>query len=255
MTTRIPYVIMMAAILTLVPVLGASAGIPIRENVQEVTYIFDDAGNLIWEIGLEPTNPELTVTKHYLHHESAAAKGGKPGGGGGGGNDCTSTAFRPTGWFWDQPYSAKASSHASQFSTAGNTWDSETGGNIFGGVTSGNSGTAGVYDGVNQIDFVSLGASSTIAVTTTWSYTQSGLAVESDGQYNTYYSWSTNGASGSMDVLNIAVHELGHTFGLDHPKGRSISCLSMYAYAGEGETQKRTLGVGDILGIEDIYGA
>ena len=132
----------------------------------------------------------------------------------------------------------------------------ETGADIFGSINSGVQGTAGQLDGVNQIQFVSLGASTTIAVTTTWYYRSTGQAVESDGQYNTYYAWSTSGAAGAMDVLNIATHEVGHTFGLNHPKGSGgISCLTMYAYANYGETQKRTLGDGDILGIEAIYGA
>ncbi len=217
---------------------------------------YDEYGRLAHVTGMEPSNPFLWYTKSWTHKPNHGG-GGDPGGdpGGGPGTDCSSTKYSESGWFWTQAYSAKASSYASQMNTAGNTWDTETSGNIFGGITSGSSGTAGVQDYNNQIDFVSLGASTTIAVTTTWYYRSTGEAVESDAQYNTYYTWSTNGASGAMDVLNIAVHEIGHTFGLDHPRGGGIACLTMYAYANEGETQKRTLGDGDILGIQAIYGA
>ncbi|MDD2754105.1 MAG: matrixin family metalloprotease [Methanothrix sp.] len=40
--------------------------------------------------------------------------------------------------------------------------------------------------------------------------------IESDVDYNTYYSWNTNGNSDGInyDVETIAVHELGHTLGL-----------------------------------------
>jgi predicted Zn-dependent protease len=39
---------------------------------------------------------------------------------------------------------------------------------------------------------------------------------DSDVDYNTYYSWNTNGISGgtNYDIETIAVHELGHTLGL-----------------------------------------
>ena len=153
------------------------------------------------------------------------------------------------------PFAATASSYSSVFDAAGRTWDNATGAAVFAGITAGSRGTAGVYDGANQIDFVSLGASTTIAVTTTWYDRSTGRAVESDGQYNTYYAWATDGSPGAMDVLDIATHEIGHSFGLDHPKGAGISCLTMYAYADFGETQKRTLGDGDLLGIRSLYGA
>lgn len=220
-----------------------------------VSREYNEDGQLEHLTGIEPSNPFLWYTKSWTHKPNHGGGGGPPGGDPPGGTDCTSTKYSEAGWFWTSAYSATASSYASQMNTAGNTWDDATGANIFGGISSGSSATAGDQDFVNQIDWVSLGASTTIAVTTTWYYRSTGEAVESDGQYNTYYSWSTSGAQGSMDVLNIGVHEVGHTFGLDHPRGGGISCLTMYAYAGEGETQKRTLGDGDILGIQAIYGA
>lgn len=211
---------------------------------------YDAHGVLVWEHGRSGKDPSLGFSRHYFV---------RPGGGGGGGamTDCTSTAYRAAPWHWTSAYSASASQHADLFEQAAATWDAATSASISGGITPGSGGAAGVQDFVNQIDFVDLGATSTIAVTTTWYYTSTGVAVESDGQYNTYYSWATDGRAGAMDVLNIAVHEVGHTFGLDHPKGQpgKIGCLSMYAYASAGETTKRTLGDGDILGIRAKYGA
>lgn len=217
---------------------------------------YDAAGRLVAELGVRTDNEEIAFVRSYKYADDKEANGnGRVAGSSEAATDCRSTKYATAGWRWTTPYSAFADQHASLFSQAGNAWDSETGASIFGGVQSGVRGTAGTYDGVNQIQFVSLGASTTIAVTTTWYYRGSGQAVESDGQYNTYYAWSTSGASGAMDVLNIATHEVGHTFGLNHPKGPGVSCLTMYAYANAGETQKRTLGDGDILGIQAIYGA
>lgn len=234
----------------------AAADQPGEDRVTERGY--DGAGRLLYEKGIRTDVDGLEFERIYKHVQSGPqnAQNGGPASSANAATDCASTKYVKAGWKWNAPYSAFAASNAALFDQAGNAWDAETGADIFGGVSSGKQGNAGTLDGVNQIEFVSLGASSTIAVTTTWYYRQTGEAVESDGQYNTYYSWSTSGAAGSMDVLNIAAHEIGHTFGLNHPKGAGgISCLTMYAYANTGETQKRTLGDGDILGIEAIYGA
>ncbi len=228
----------------------ATAG---EDRVTERGY--DNAGRLVYEKGIRTDVDGMEFERIYKHVESKA-KGPGPVASVDAATDCPSTKYVAAGWKWSAPYSALAASNAAVFDQAGNTWDTETGADIFGSITSGKQGNAGTYDGVNQIEFVNLGASTTIAVTTTWYYRQTGQAVESDGQYNTYYAWSTSGSPGAMDVLNIATHEIGHTFGLNHPKGSGgISCLTMYAYANLGETQKRTLGDGDILGIEAIYGA
>lgn len=221
-----------------------------------VLRIYDDYEQLIFEQSVEPSNPLLVKTVHYLHFAPYGSQhAAKPGGGGADpGTDCESDAYKLTGWHWNAPYSARAASYASSVSASLSEWDSNTGASIGGGVSSGN-GPAGVLDGVNQIVWESLGASSTVAVTTTWSYRGSGEAVESDGQYNTYYAWATNGDANSMDVESVTQHETGHTFGLNHPTSTSTNaCLTMYAYVSYGATHGRTLGDGDVLGIKAIYG-
>lgn len=229
----------------------ASASPPGKDKVTERG--FDAEGRLLWERGVRTDDDAVAFERSY-HYAAKAPSGGSTDAVAL--TDCPSPKYVKAGWSWASPYAAYAASDADLFDAAARTWDNATGASIFAGISAGKLGAAGVRDGVNQLEFVSLGASSTIAVTTTWYNRFTHQAVESDGQYNTYYSWSRGGAAGAMDVLDIATHEIGHSFGLDHPKGAGgISCLTMYAYASLGETQKRSLGDGDVLGIRAIYGA
>lgn len=66
-------------------------------------------------------------------------------------------------------------------------------------------------------------------------------------------SWATDGSSDKFDVENVASHELGHVAGLGHDNPPKSGCLTMYKFAGLGETQKRTLGLGDKLGMNTLY--
>lgn len=221
-----------------------------RERVTQ--RVFDEEGRLIWEFGQMRDDEDLRFARHITH-------AAKPGGSSSDAalTDCTATQYKLAGWKWSAPYSAMASSYADVLNTSAQSWDLATSGSVFGGITAGSAGVAGVQDFKNQMDWVDLGASTTIAVTTTWYYLSTGQAVESDARYNTFYLWSTTGDPTAMDVQNIGTHEIGHTFGLGHPAGKptKISCLTMYAYGAEGELLKRTLGDGDILGIRRLYGA
>jgi len=178
--------------------------------------------------------------------------------------DCSSSAYVKSGYRWTGTYSflmdasksgLSASGALAAFSTSAATWDQETNASLFsGGALGGSAGRAGRSDGVNQIGWKSL-AVRTIAQTTTWYLTATHVAVESDGAYNVRYAWSLSGEANRMDLQNIATHEIGHTYGLSHPSDVAAnSCLTMYPTADYGETQKRTLGDGDILGIRSVYG-
>jgi hypothetical protein len=72
-------------------------------------------------------------------------------------------------------------------------------------------------------------------------------------------SWTTEPKKNpeAIDVRNVATHEMGHVAGLgDLDKKKSVkkdSCLTMFAFTHAGETQKRTLGWGDKLGLDFLY--
>jgi hypothetical protein len=107
----------------------------------------------------------------------------------------------------------------------------------------------------------------TLAATTFMVDVTDGEIVESDIFFNTAFSWSTatGGESGRFDVESIALHEIGHLYGLGHsalgeteirPGGRRVlgaeAVMFPVAFAA-GSTADRALKPDDIAGISDIY--
>lgn len=99
---------------------------------------------------------------------------------------------------------------------------------------------------------------SALAVTYTWRWSDG--TVESDTIFSTGVKWGNLGAEGDgcyenagavYDVGNIATHEFGHTYGLDHPSSARFE--TMYAYGYSGETLKRSPASGDVNGVNAIY--
>jgi len=86
-----------------------------------------------------------------------------------------------------------------------------------------------------------------------WYYTTTGRLVEFDIVFDDYYSWSSTGEAGKMDVQNIATHEFGHTLSLGDLYEGADTQKTMYGYGSLGETKKRTLHQDDIDGICYIY--
>ncbi|MEM3986606.1 MAG: matrixin family metalloprotease [Candidatus Methanomethylicia archaeon] len=133
--------------------------------------------------------------------------------------------------------------------TAANTWDNQTSTTLFqymGTTTK----TAGRRDGINVISW---GAYKTGVIAVTYIWYIGDTIIETDTKLNTYYKWSLNGEPGKMDLQNIMTHEFGHWCGLDDLYTDQDYWLTMYGYAAPGETYKRSLGLGDILGLQARY--
>lgn len=75
------------------------------------------------------------------------------------------------------------------------------------------------------------------------------ITLDTDDSWDT----STNGTAGFIDVGNVAAHEFGHVVGLGHVNAPKDGCLTMYKFATDEEIQKRTLGLGDKLGLVVLY--
>jgi hypothetical protein len=130
---------------------------------------------------------------------------------------------------------------------------------IFGSYDSSNSGNASTSsDGENNVEFGNAGGGGIVAVTYIWGRStgpvSSRYISEWDQIYEDRLDWTIGDpvGSGAFDLLDVAAHELGHAAGLGHPPN-TCRDETMYAYVATGETKKRDLNTGDILGILSVY--
>lgn len=142
-------------------------------------------------------------------------------------------------------------------------WESAAGWNILGeGSTTSSTLIADTTapDDKNEVYFADITDNDNIiAVTIVWGIfggpPQTRRLVEWDQVYDDVtFDWSAGetGVLGKMDFDNIATHELGHSVGMGDLYN-SCTTETMYGYAVEGETIKRDLNSGDILGIDKLY--
>lgn len=135
-------------------------------------------------------------------------------------------------------------------------WDSETGVSLYDSITE-NPGTwpGVVLDGQNTVAWTGIdGPGGIIGATYYWYYTTTKEMVEFDIVLDKDESWATDGTSTAFDVQNITTHEAGHTLVLQDIRSPKDCGLTMHAYTWLGDTMKRTLGSGDVLGVKAIYG-
>lgn len=209
----------------------------------------------------------------FFHHRDG--HGGGPGGGGPGGEDkdvkCYAHIVKNVKWKNVEDYIVDPSNDAELSVTEVGTnianaiaeWEDPNGNSsvvldILGDRVPGevNRFLIGVdTNDKNEILFGDIAQEGAIAVNILW-YLRGGPdrgLVEWDQVYDDAdFNWSFTGATGAMDFLNIATHEVGHATGLAHPDN-SCTEETMYYQAAFGETKKQTLESGDIAGILDLY--
>ena len=112
-------------------------------------------------------------------------------------------------------------------------------------------------DNKNEVYFADIVDSGAIAVTIVWGRFSGPISqrylIEWDQVYDDFdFDWGI-GEPTKIDFENIATHELGHSVGLNDLYNSVCAEQTMYGYAIEGETKKRTLEAGDITGIKKLY--
>jgi hypothetical protein len=152
------------------------------------------------------------------------------------------------------------------------TWDIKTSFDLFNDElrTTTDTSVAGTEpDFINRIVWQDFGGPGGIAYNSFWFSTAMKVIVESDVVFNSNYTWADCTVAGlcipdgvecnlnptdcKMDLQSIATHEFGHNGLNDLYMPPSVE-LTMYGYGDYGETHARTLGTGDISGIQALYG-
>lgn len=204
----------------------------------------------------------------FIHYAQGHAKPPWAGGDKGGGNTkCYSFIVKGAKWkssedTYVNPSNSDGLSEAFVMDTANTGISSWNGyaGDIFGDVFVDYS----VYyntdyaDNLNTISFGYYPDSGVIAVTTVWGYFSGNPnwreIVEYDMLFNESFDWgNADSDSNVMDLENILVHEMGHSFGMGDMYQTDCSDVTMYGYGTEGETKKRSLEADDITGIQELY--
>ena len=142
------------------------------------------------------------------------------------------------------------------------TWDKEIGYGLFNDdvQVAGQKLVGNRYDGKNVVSWGRLGRG-IIAQTTVWYNTMTLEIVEFGMVFSTAYRWGIDADGddsgsflvGAFDVQDIATHEAGHTLMLEDLYMSGASALTMYGYGDYGQTYARSLGTGDISGVNAIY--
>lgn len=215
--------------------------------------------------GLEPGTLERTVFIHYKeafsHNRGGNAK-----------NPCSKllgTKWKSTPINYVIHPDLEAKDPLAIF-TSSETWDSATSKELFSDAVTFNSTAnwdVAAPDGRNELSLGNHTDTGAIAVTVVWSGIPIGgkglQIIEYDILFDTDFQWGDVGSTDEtapanttlMDLQNIATHEIGHGAGEADIYDSSCTDVTMYGFAEEGETKKRTLAAADISGLQKMYGA
>ena len=147
---------------------------------------------------------------------------------------------------------AEVSTMLSDIQAGIGAWEAASGAEIFGSGSIDDSVHANPSaDGRNVVEFGNAGGGGIVAVTYVWGSRRVAI-YEWDMIFGDSWEWSDGGSSTTFDFLSVAMHEIGHAAGLDHPAS-TCTQETMYAYVDFGQTHQRTLNDGDIAGINALY--
>lgn len=276
-----------AALLVLNPALAApnenasdkgkqSAQFSIPKHAVEISKGVFSLGQAV-DVNGKPVQGLMIIDYDEKHKKPAGTPGnGKPDKNGNGDGETTCYAYIAKGAKWNSPESYLLDPSngdeldedyiISKVAQSMNSWEVESGNNIFAGITNGEIDGADTTstDGKNEIYFGGIAEPGVLAVTIVW-YERGGPPsqrdiVEYDMIFDDQHKWENVGPTSETELVDteaydfwaVAAHELGHAAGMDHPDN-SCTEETMYAFANTGETKQRTLHDGDKAGISNLF--
>lgn len=161
----------------------------------------------------------------------------------------------------DNPDGLTESFVTNAISLGAEEWDTHTNAELFGtySIDYSASWDSDIPDGRNELLFGDYSQDGVIAVAVVWGYFSGPPGqrkiVEFDVLFDIDFTWgdATNNPA-IMDLQNIATHEIGHGIGLADLYETTCLDETMYGYSDYGEIKKRDLNIGDITGIQKLYG-
>jgi hypothetical protein len=92
-------------------------------------------------------------------------------------------------------------------------------------------------------------AASTLGLTTTLYYPNTGEIIDADMELNDNVTWANTGSANSYDYESVVLHEAGHFLGLDHTN--NVSAAVMYPTVANGQIKRSlyTTDVNDVCGV------
>lgn len=244
-------------------------GQPVLAGVNLPSQASDRAHEVVY-LG-ESQDVDGTAVEGYaiIHYKKDFGKppwaGGGKGNGGGGDPAASCYEFLANGakWKTTENYVVGAGIDAVAVARDLDAWDSQVDFNIFGNQDTSvvvDEAAVGTLNGKNEVMWGDVSYDKAIAVAIVWGVFQGKPSwrklVEWDVVFDNvdYPNWGDATLdSAVMDFENIATHELGHAAGLADLYESGCSEQTMYGYADYGEWNKRTLEVGDIAGVQELY--
>jgi hypothetical protein len=109
---------------------------------------------------------------------------------------------------------------------------------------------SGVKNDTNEIWFARLGTSGGLALNYQWSYVTGQEYLESDIIFNSDYAWALTSTMSAFDIQTVALHEVGHTVGLDdqYPNAQRVMAAATWGQ------NRRALSADDIAGAVFLHG-
>lgn len=219
----------------------------------------------IYYLGAVSDNGRLVEGYAFIHYKKGFAR---PSGSGGKTSPCYGFLSKGAKWKAVEPYIVNA------FNTDGldhdfvkanlaaniGKWETAAGKDILGNMVEGvvDGADFSSMDNKNEVYFADIDSPGAIGITVVWGVfygpVWQRVLLEWDQVYDDFdFDWSATGESDKMDFENIATHELGHSVGLADLYETSCLEQTMYGYANDGETKKRSLESGDIAGVKELY--